>query len=340
AGARVGGRGVLLRVPRLSQWGAAPADHLAYQAAGFARAAASRHAPLLFAMLAVSPELPMGALVVEEIAGRKPRLPGDMGALAQCLAAFHMLKLPPMRARPPLRVHRDPAAATLAVIEEQAAYLDGAGLTPAARALIDAELAWAREYCDQADSLHHKPSRHPRQPITLVATDSHPGNFLIERGGGGAGHGGAGRAVFVDLEKVLYGSPAIDLAHASLYTSTRWDPDCAATLTAAETAGFYRAYLGRVGPESAARLKPWLGPMRRLTYLRTFTWCARWQVLSRAEAPGAGPVSPWSASLLPPELAAHVTVTVADYFAIDTIEAIIGEWRRGDTLLEALERIA
>jgi hypothetical protein len=33
----------------------------------------------------------------------------------------------------------------------------------------------------------------------------------------------------------------------------------------AETAHFYRAYLGRVGPEAAARLKPWLGPMRRLT---------------------------------------------------------------------------
>ena len=157
AGARVGGRRVLLRVPRLSQWGSAPADHLAYQATGFARAAASGHAPLLFAMLAVSPELPMGALVVEEIAGRKPRLPGDMEALAQCLAAFHMLPLPPMKARPPLLVHHDPAAAILAVIEEQAAYLDGAGLTPSARALIDAELAWAREFCDQADTFAHRP---------------------------------------------------------------------------------------------------------------------------------------------------------------------------------------
>ena len=35
----------------------------------------------------------------------------------------------------------------------------------------------------------------------------------------------AGRAVFVDLEKALYGSPAVDLAHASIYTSTMWDPE-------------------------------------------------------------------------------------------------------------------
>ena len=42
------------------------------------------------------------------------------------------------------------------------------------------------------------------QAITLVLTDTHPGNFLIRPDG---------QAVIVDLEKALYGSPGIDLAH-------------------------------------------------------------------------------------------------------------------------------
>jgi hypothetical protein len=67
-------------------------------------------------------------------------------------------------------------------------------------------------------------------------------------------------------------------------------------------------------------------------------------VLSRAEpagtGPARGPANPWSVSHLPPDLAAHVSATVADYFAIDTIEAVTGEWRGGDRLLEALENPA
>ncbi|MEC9208676.1 MAG: aminoglycoside phosphotransferase, partial [Pseudomonadota bacterium] len=90
-----------------------------------------------------------------------------------------------------------------------------------------------------------------------------------------------GDAIFVDLEKVIYGSPAIDLAHATVYTSTMWDPDVAAALDKAEIAAFYDAYFGELPPALAQRVHPWCTPLRRLTWLRTITWCAKWKVVSR-----------------------------------------------------------
>ena len=60
------------------------------------------------------------------------------------------------------------------------------------------------------------------QPLTIALADTHPGNFIVDADG---------VAWFVDLEKVHIGSPAIDLAHAILPTSTLWHPDVGQTLT-------------------------------------------------------------------------------------------------------------
>lgn len=296
------GKPALLRIPRLSQWGYEPDANLAYQRACFERARPSAVTPWLLGVLPVSAHLPMGALVVEEIAGRKPRLPGDMGAIARCLAAIHALPAP--ASRPPLQVHDDPVAGTLAVIEGQAGFLEQSGIGAEARAAMAEELAWARAFAD-------RPA--PRaQPQCLVATDAHPGNFLI-RGRN------QDRAVLVDLEKMLYGSPAIDLAHASLATSTMWDPDCAGILKAGEIAGFIERYFSAAGAGPAAALKPWILPMRRLTWLRTMTWCARWLVLSRAG-------EDWSAGRLDPAFAGHLKRTIPGYFTPERIAASRSEW--------------
>ena len=291
----------LLRVPRLSQWGLAPADNLAYQRACFARAAASGVTPKLLDIIAVGDAVPMGALLVEEIAGRKPRLPGDMAAIANSLARLHALPVPPMQERPPLHVHDDAVAGTLKMIETQAAFLGEADLKPKARAMIETEIARACEFS-------RKTKGRP-QPTRLVATDAHPGNFLIDRNG---------RAVLVDLEKMLYGAPAIDLAHASLYTSTMWDPDVASALSTDEVAEFLAAYFEAAGEALASEVRPWVAPMRRLTWLRTLTWCARWKVLSRQG-------EDWSADRLAPTHRAHVERIVADYLTPERIAAIRAE---------------
>jgi Ser/Thr protein kinase RdoA (MazF antagonist) len=296
-GATLHGLAVVLRVPRVSQWGLAPAQQLAYEAAAFARAQPSGVTPHLLGTVPAQPSLPMGALAVERIDGRKPRLPNDMPAIAQSLARIHALAVPGEAARPPLRVHANPVPETLEAIREQAVFLGRAGLSPLAAAGIRAELMRAESMALTAQ---------PPSVLALIGSDTHPGNFLMQ---------GRRRAVFVDLEKALYGNPAIDLAHATLYTSTMWDPDCAAQLMPGEVAEFYDTYFGAVPPDLAAAIKPWVRPLRRLIWLRTLTWCVRWRVLSRGE-------NGWSKERLAPDHAAHIERTVADYVDPDRIAAI------------------
>ena len=69
-----------------------------------------------------------------------------------------------------------------------------------------------------------------------------------------------GTAVFVDIEKMLYGAPAIDLAHATVYTSTMWDADVAAALNDDEVAAFYAVYFDALPRTLGDRIRPWCGP--------------------------------------------------------------------------------
>ncbi len=314
----VAGRGLLLRVPKQSQFGLSAGDNLAYQAACFTRVSASGHGPKLHEVLPPQARLAMGALLVEQIDGRPPRLPGDLPLLAEAMARVHALPVPPPASRTPLHDHQDPVGGALDEVEAQAKFLDSAGLAPEARAEIDDELAWARGFREDCAGR--------AQPITLVLTDTHPGNFLIEEP-----ENGEPRAVIVDLEKALYGSPATDLAHATLYSSTTWDPDTWATLSLEELAAFYRRYLEMIGAELAQDLAPWLVPLRRITLLRAVTWCAKWRVLHararRDHQDPAGSAEDWSAENTDPATIAHVAERVDDYLAPATLKAMRGEWR-------------
>lgn len=314
---RIAGQGLLLRVPKQSQFGLSAEVNLRYQAACFERASQSGQAPRLQGLLTPGPELPMGALLVEEIRGRPPRLPRDLPALAACMARVHSLPLPPPQSRPPLEDHGDPVAGAMEEIDAQAVFLDEAELTTAARAEIESELAWARDFKAEAAG---RP-----QPITLVLTDTHPGNFLIEEG-----PDGEGKAVIVDLEKALYGSPGIDLAHATVYSSTTWDLETHAELSVEEVAGFYRHYLEIAAPELAAALRPWLVPLRRVLFLRAITWCAKWRVLHRraraAAKHQAKSAEDWSAENTDPATIAHVANRVDDYLSAATLQQMRREW--------------
>src|SRR5690349_7010839 len=262
---RLGATGLLLRVPRLSQWAMPPRENLEYQAACFRRAEPSGATPRLAAVLSPSPAMPSGALAVEEVKGRTARLPDDLPAIAAALAALHRLPLPPPADRPPLRDHAPaPIAATASMLAAQRPALHAAPLAPATRAALEAELDWASTLPPRAS------------PVALVGTDTHPGNFILR---------GDGRAILVDLEKALYGSPAIDLAHATLPTSARWDIDVDATLGADDLARFHAAYEAAGGVPLPP---PLIALARRLTALRTLLWFARWAAGEFA-APGLDP---------------------------------------------------
>jgi len=295
---RLRGHGLVARIPRWSQMGLDPLAALDHQATAFRRAEASGHTPRLHAVLPPADGLPMGALLVTEIEGHTPRLPADMPAIARALAALHRLPVPDADDRAPLPAPADPAGALLAQVERQAGWFADAGLSPEARRLIAEELEAAH-----LDS----PASDGPPPLTMVGVDVHPGNFLID---------GAGKAWFTDLEKLQYGHPAMDLAHASLYSSTKWDPAVDTALTAAEIAGFHAAWAAAVPKTLADAVRPGLKPLRRLTWLRTLSWMARWSVAGAALSPG-----------MPAALRAHMDAHAADILRAERIERVRRDWQ-------------
>ncbi len=309
----IAGRGQLLRVPKQSQFAMAAAENLNYQAACFRRVGESGQAPALAAVIAPCESVPMGALLVERILGRPVRLPEDLPALARCMAKVHALPLPGTAERTPLEDHCNPVAGAMKEIEQQTVFLDEAKLSKAARQEIDAELAWAWNFAAENEGR--------RQPQTLVLTDTHPGNFLIDR---------QGRAIIVDLEKALYGSPGTDLAHATIYSSTTWDTDVWADLSIGEVADFYRVYLESVPQTLAEELRPWMLPLRRITMLRAITWCAKWRVLQSREKKTdkhkAESTEDWSAENNTADLIAHVAGRVDEYLQAKTLQRMRAEW--------------
>ena len=299
------GQGIVARIPKQSQMGLAAEDNLAYQAACFARASAGGHAPALHAVLPPSPELPRGALLVDYIEGDPPRLPQHLGAIAEALASIHALPLPPADARPPLKDEADPLADLVAEVERQAAYIDEAKLDAAAGAAIHAELAELKRLASEA--------RRPHK--ALISFDAHPGNFIIRRDGS---------AVLVDLEKGRYAYPPLDLAHATLYTSTTWDVATYAELSSRDVERFVAAWQHALG-HSAASWLPWVVPLRRAMWLWSVTWCAKWRVLSARERKRSSGGEDWSAGNSEADLVRHVRGRVDCYLSPSIIEQVRAE---------------
>ena len=294
---RLGGTGRIARLPKQSQMQLGAAENLAYQAACFERASRSGHAPRLHAVLPPSDHLPRGGLVVEEIAGRTARLPEDLPAIMAALAAIHALPVPAPAARPPLLDPADPLAGLLEEIGAQAEYLHAAD--PATRAILERHLKALRDLA----TAEARPARR------LISFDAHPGNFLVTP---------AGCAVLVDLEKARYSAPPLDLAHATLYTSTTWDLASHAVLTPDQVARACTDWLGHLPEAERAALRPWILPMRRAMWLWSMTWCAKWRVLSGAEAKADTGGEDWAAAHSEAALVAHVKGRVDHYLDPET----------------------
>jgi len=317
---RIRGTGKLLRIPKQSQLGLGAAANLHYQATCFRRAAPSAHTPRLHAVLEPGVDLPMGALLVDEIVGPVIRLPDELPLLIKALATIHALPLPSDQDRSPLKNPADPLADTISEVLNQATHLDAADLHPDALRQIRDELA-------TAGSLLNKPQR---PPTTLISFDTHPGNFIVQN---------HGQAFLVDLEKARYGYPGFDLAHATLYTSTTWDVATYAVLTTDQLAEAYRGWLESVPASLANASQDWLLPLRRIMWLWSVTWCAKWRVHSvrseNIDKHRLASTEDWSAELSHHELIQHVAERVADYLNPDTITRVRNEWL-GDNALTAL----
>jgi Ser/Thr protein kinase RdoA (MazF antagonist) len=283
------------------------AARLHLQAEAFRHLAAAGRTPKLHEVVEPRPGLPGGVLIVDFIQGRAPHLPDELEAMADTLARLHSLPLPASGS--PIPRQDNPFRTTLEVVEQGAErFLDKAVTEPDARAEIVDELGLMR---DLKAMLADRP-----QPLSIALADTHPGNFIVDRGG---------IAWFVDLEKVHVGSPAIDLAHATLPTSTVWHPDVGKILSAAEVKGFCDSYLSKIGEARATELRPWLQPMRRLTWLRTTMFMARWKVQTEAPRDPSDP-SQWSDAGLSPSMRDHLRSRIALSFDRETIRSIRAEW--------------
>lgn len=300
---RLPGSGMLARVPKQSQMQLGADANLAYQAACFERMAPSGHTPRLFGVLPVSRYLPRGALLVEEIIGRAARLPGDLPALAQALAAIHSLPLPDRAGRQQLLDPVGSLAALLQEIDAQAMHLSSVHVARLSRARIESVLQGVREQM----------AFWTQPPRRLIAFDAHPGNFMIRANGD---------AVLVDLEKGRYGPPALDVAHATLYTSTTWDATHRIALDADAIAETYLQWQAALGSQVAGSARSWL-VLRSAMWLWSVTWCAKWLDSAGRAADSGATGEDWSTQLSADTLVAHVRERVQHYLSPVVVEQVV-----------------
>lgn len=306
---RLGDQGPLARLPRFSLADLSPDAALAAEHAGYARAAPSGRVPAPLAVLPPSAGLPRGGLVLEAVPGRPPRLPDDLPAIAESLARVHALPPPPEAERPPLETDEAGLTSILDTVAARIPLFAQAGMAVSARALVEAELT----------ALTAEAVTLSEPPLRLCLTDTHPGNFVVRPDG---------VAVMVDGEKARYGIPAIDLAHASLETSTLWDPDCAAALSPDAVGAFHRAYRAAardLGQEDLVdALRAWLVPARRAVWLRTTSFLALFRVALAPRLP------------LRPEHARHIERLIDHAFDPQVMARIRASWADPEALTAGL----
>lgn len=318
---RLCGMGALARIPKQSQMHLGAVDNLAYQKACFERAAPGGHAPRLFGVLPPGAFLPRGALLVEDIVGRNAALPADLGHIVQALASIHGLPLPAVAQRHPLINAPDPLRALHDEIADQSQHLAVARLDSLVAAAIAQGIASLQTACAGLK----RPPRH------LIAFDGHPGNFIVREDSDGMGE-----AVLVDLEKCRYSYPGLDLAHATLYTSTTWDLDSHAVLSLPQVTGAYQTWADSMDPTAAEAARPWHVPLRRAMWLWSITWCAKWRVLSAAPAPASPDGEDWSAALSGDALIRHVRGRVDHYLSAAVVNQVREEFELLDAALNGV----
>jgi thiamine kinase-like enzyme len=307
---RMVGTGLLARIPKQSQMQLAASDNLAYQSACFTRAAPSGHTPALHSVLPVSTALPRGALLVQEIVGCKAQLPRDLPAIAQTLASLH--RLPPPLNAAPLWSAADPLSALRTEIEAQ--WGISVEKNDHEKSHYSLSLYTNSAIKREAITLEKLCKLPLRPPRSLISFDGHPGNYVVQADG---------EAILVDLEKCRYSYPGLDLAHATLYTSTTWDINSCAVLTLPEVLATYQAWGTAVGADTAQAALPWHVPLRRAMWLWSITWCAKWQALSGLRAKADADGEDWSAQHSDDALIAHVRERVAHYLAPDVVSTVL-----------------
>ena len=310
---RINGFSLLARVPKQSQLGLGALENLNYQEACFRRASSSNHTPKLHKVLTPTVDMPMGALIVEEIIGESLCLPQDALPMCKALASIHSIPLPSDIAKQPLKNPLNAIADTFKEILDQSAFINNAQLA------YDSEYQIREEIVKTGQLL----TRNKKPATSLIAFDSHPGNFIRTP---------KNKAILVDLEKARYGVPAFDLAHSTLYTSTTWDIDTFSILSHSDIAKFYEFWLENVPKKLSDSARNWLVDLRRMMWLWSITWCVKWLVQTKENNSKNNIAIDSSDNYL----ISHVADRVSHYLKPESIEKVRKDWRTKNDLTSLL----
>ena len=310
---KINGYKLLVRVPKQSQLGLGALENLSYQEACFTRASASNHTPKLYETLAPTVDMPMGALIVEEIIGESLCLPQDVLPMCKALASIHSIPLPADIHKQPLKNPPNAITDTFKEVLDQSAFINKAQLE------YDSECQIREELVKTGQLLAKN-----KKPVTsLIAFDSHPGNFLRTS---------TNKVILVDLEKARYGVPAFDLAHSTLYTSTTWDVDTFSILSHSNIAKFYEFWLENVPKNLSESVREWLVDLRRMMWLWSITWCVKWLAQTKEK-------KITNSLIIDPNyknLMSHVEDRVSHYLKPEIIEKVRNDWRTKNDLTTLL----
>lgn len=214
--------------------------------------AATQHCPPPRHVFSPAELPPAGGLLIPYVAGRKLRLPADLPLVADCLAALHQTQ--PGANQPDI----------IKTIEERMPLLSQAPMEEASRILIGN--LWERTRALLAKRVAR---------LTMddaILADAQPGNFVVSSDD---------RAIVVDIEGDFAHSPAVDLAHITLFSSLLWWDEAAEPLQSEDIISFYQDYINKRGLfHSFAELLA----LRPLILCRTLSWMFHFLALASSGA--------------------------------------------------------
>lgn len=206
-------------------------------------------------------ELPYGLIVESYLPGRPLDYRLDLIGAAQSVAAYH--NLPVAEHAPLFR----PQALLQAIYDESLGFIkrfrDAPGRLHELVPLFEQAFAKAKErLSDEAIFWHgNRP--------TYVNYDLNPYNFIVH-----APEGEQGKVWVIDWEKARISTPAQDLAHFLVITTTLWKQSRAYLLSDDEEERFLASYAAARDSVDEPLLRQQVALMKFFIYLRALSWCA------------------------------------------------------------------
>ncbi len=261
----LGNSGWLARVPRGNTWMTAD-EYLSQQETVYSAAAASRHTPPLLTVIRPEDGLAYGALIVKRVPyQRTADFAIDYPAIAAALAAIHRTAPPPALSAPAMLGDSQRGFIDMFL----APALESPRLNSGSKALLTGALDQAR------DDLSHM-AKVAALPVGFIASDTHAGNFLIDR---------SGKAWMPDLEYATVDCPLIDISMPVCPVARQFDPLANPVWPVGTSQKFFSAWLNEFSGDRANDQRRALidarPAMTRVVLTGSLGWLAFWDAQGR-----------------------------------------------------------